>query len=106
MHSEISETNDGLNTVRNRAGLGSISYSLDAIKQERLHEFSFEGLRWFDIVRWGDVDNAFSDTFEVNNSGIDGTYQTMYRTETKGLLPVPETEIRLLNGSYNQNPGW
>lgn len=106
MHSEISGTADGLNAVRNRAGLGPVGYSLAAIKQERLHEFSFEGLRWFDLVRWGDVDTAFTDSFPVNNSGIPGTYQATYRSETKGLLPVPETEISLLNGVYQQNPGW
>ncbi|WP_339918413.1 RagB/SusD family nutrient uptake outer membrane protein [Yeosuana marina] len=107
MHSEITETADGLNAVRARAGYTTpIPYSLDAIKEERLHEFAFEGLRWFDLVRWGDVDTAFTGSIPVNNSGIDGTYQTTYRPETKGLLPIPETEIRLLNGVYSQNPGW
>lgn len=106
MHSEISGTADGLNAVRNRSGLGPVGYSLEAIKQERLHEFAFEGLRWFDLVRWGDVNSAYSDSFPVRNSGIVGTYKTTYRTETKGLVSIPETEIRLSNGIYNQNPGW
>lgn len=107
MHSEISGTATGLNAVRARAGYTTpIGYSLAALKQERLHEFAFEGLRWFDIVRWGDVNTSFNDTFPVNNSGINGTYKTTYRPETKGLLSIPETEIRLLNGVYKQNPGW
>lgn len=106
MHSEITGTATGMNAVRNRAGLPAIDYSLDALKQERLHEFSFEGLRWFDLVRWGDVDTAFNYTLNVRNSGIDATYKANYRTETKGLVPIPETEIRLSNGVYQQNPGW
>lgn len=106
MHSEISQTADGLNDVRNRVGLGPVGYSLDAIKEERLHEFAFEGLRWFDLVRWGDVDTAFSGSIPVNNSGVSATYSTTYRPETKGLLPVPEQDIRLLNGLWEQNPGW
>ena len=106
MHSEISETPNGLNQVRARAGLSSVGYSLEALKEERLHELSFEGLRWFDIVRWGDVDTAFNGTIPVNNSGIAGTYSITYRSETKGLLPIPETEIRLSGGLYQQNPGW
>ena len=106
MHSEITETATGLNLVRQRATLPAIGYSLNAIKQERLHEFSFEGLRWFDIVRWGDVDTAFNGSINVRNSGVDATYKVTYRSETKGLLPIPETERDLSNGAYKQNPGW
>ena len=106
MHSEITQTANGMNAVRERAGLDPIGYSLDAIKQERLHELAFEGLRWFDIVRWGDVDTAFNGTIEVRNSGVDAVYKANYRSETKGLVPIPETEMRLANGIYEQNPGW
>jgi len=106
MHSEITGTATGMNAVRLRAGLLPVGYSLDALKEERLHELSFEGLRWFDIVRWGDVDTAFNGTINVRNSGVDATYQVNYRSETKGLVPIPETEMRLGNGIYEQNPGW
>lgn len=106
MHSEITKTATGLNAVRTRAGLSAVGYTLDAIKQERLHEFAFEGLHWFDLVRWGDVNTAFNDAFPVRNSGSDATYSVKYRAETKGLMPIPETEMRLSNGVYNQNPGW
>ena len=106
MHSEITKTATGLNAVRSRAGLPAVGYSLDAIKQERLHEFAFEGLHWFDLIRWGDVNTAFNDSFPVRNSGSDGTYTAKYRPETKGLVTIPETEMRLSNGVYNQNPGW
>ena len=106
MHSEITETATGLNAVRDRAGLDAVSYSLAAIKQERLHEFAFEGLRWFDLVRWGDVETAFNFTLNVKNTGIDATYKVNYRPEIKGLVPIPETEMRLANGVYEQNPGW
>lgn len=106
MHSEITGTADGMNAVRARAGLDPVAYSLDALKEERLHEFAFEGLRWFDIVRWGDVETAFNYTLDVRNSGIDAKYSVNYRSETKGLMPLPETEVRLSNGVYEQNPGW
>ncbi|HDR51388.1 MAG TPA: RagB/SusD family nutrient uptake outer membrane protein [Mariniphaga anaerophila] len=106
MHSEISGTADGLNAVRARAGLDPVQYSLEALKQERMHELAFEGLRWFDLVRWGDVDNAFNDAIPVRNSGSEAIYRVTYRPETKGRVPIPETEIRLSNGVYEQNPGW
>lgn len=107
MHSEISGTPNGINMVRQRAGLEPVEgYSLAALKEERLHEFAFEGLRWFDLVRWGDVESAFNFTVDVVNSGIESKYSVNYRPETKGLVPIPETEIRLSNGIYEQNPGW
>jgi len=106
MHSEISETATQMNKVRVRAGLEPIAYTFEDLKKERLHEFAFEGLRWFDLVRWGDVTTAFDGTIDVRNSGIEAKYSVTYRPETKGLLPVPETEVRLSNGAYEQNPGW
>ena len=110
MLSELTEDAQYMNQVRDRAGLDPIAYSLDALKQERLYELAFEGLRWFDLVRWGDVNdnskNFFDNTIQVGNSGTVATYQVNYRPETKGLVSIPETEIRLSNGVYEQNPGW
>lgn len=109
MHSELTETADGMNAVRARAGLESVAYSLEALKEERMHELAFEGLRWFDLVRWGDVENGnnfYNNEITVNSSGVETTYQTSYRTETKGLVSIPESEIRLSDGVYEQNPGW
>lgn len=106
MHSEITKTATAMNSVRSRAGLPAVAYSIEAIKEERLHEFAFEGLHWFDLVRWGDVKTAFNDAFPVRNVGVNANYSAKYRAETKGLLSIPETEIRLSNGVYTQNPGW
>ncbi len=107
MHSEITQTPDGMDDVRERAGLDPLgAYTLEALKEERLHELAFEGLRWFDLVRWGDCETAFNYTLDVRNSGVDAQYSVTYRPITKGLLPIPETEVRLSNGVYQQNPGW
>lgn len=106
MHSEISGTATGMNAVRARAGLNPVPYTLAALKQERMHELAFEGLRWFDLVRWGDVNTAFNDIIPVRNSGSEANYRVNYRPATKGLVPIPETEMRLSNGVYVQNPGW
>ncbi len=114
MHSELTETVTGINKIRERSGLNPIgSYSILALKKERMYEFAFEGIRWFDLVRWGDLDqstnnktNYFGREVSVTNTGVEGTYTVNYRSETKGLVPIPESEIRLSNGVYKQNPGW
>lgn len=110
MHSELTETSNGMNQVRRRAGLADIPYSLDALKKERMYEFAFEGIRWFDLVRWGDVSNPAKNYYmqevNVNNMGVPAKYSISYRPETKALVSIPESEIRLSNEKYKQNPGW
>jgi hypothetical protein len=110
MHSELTETVTQMNKVRARAGLTPLTaYTLEVLKSERLHELAFEGLRWFDLVRWGDVEgtnNYYVKEVDVMNSGVAGKYKVTYRPETKGLVTIPESEIRLSNGVYQQNPGW
>lgn len=110
MHSELTETATGLNEVRARVSLPPIAFSLDSLKKEREYEFAFEGVRWFDLVRWGDVENPAKNYYavpvNVMNSGVAGVYVNAYRPEIKGLVPIPESEVRLSNGVYVQNPGW
>ena len=53
MQSELKENTDGINRVRERAGLSPISsYSLQALQNERRWELAFESIRWNDIRRW------------------------------------------------------
>jgi len=109
MQSELTEDPQYMNKVRERVGLEDIEYSLENLKEERAHELAFESLRWYDLIRWGDVEtsnNYWSQPLDITNNGVDASYSVSYRTETKGLLSIPETEIRLSNGVYEQNPGW
>ncbi len=114
MHSELTETADGMNQVRRRAGLGDIPYSLEALKTERYHELAFEGLRYFDLIRWHDCKKAFDalGTIKVADGafGPGGTYPNDYSvtgwTEDKKFIQIPESQIRLSGGVLKQNPGW
>ncbi|HQN93982.1 MAG TPA: RagB/SusD family nutrient uptake outer membrane protein [Prolixibacteraceae bacterium] len=94
--------------VRTRAGLASKPVSLDAIKLERRHELAFEGVRWFDLLRWHEEEAALTavKNFNVKNIGIEEPYTGIYRSETNGFLPIPESEILLSEGVLEQNPGW
>jgi starch-binding outer membrane protein, SusD/RagB family len=95
--------------VRERAGLarGSKTVSLEAIKQERRIELCFEGLRYFDLLRWHDAEAAF--TAATNIATYDGaspvTYQVSFNPD-RAFLKIPESQIRLSNGTLVQNPGW
>ncbi|MFA9391525.1 MAG: RagB/SusD family nutrient uptake outer membrane protein [Prolixibacteraceae bacterium] len=103
-----SKAQEYFDLVRTRAGLTSKPVSLAAIKAERRHELAFEGIRYFDLLRWHDEDAAFAAVKDVPvlNAGLEDTYTSTYRSETNGFLPIPEQEIALSNGQLLQNPGW
>ena len=114
MHSELTGTADGLNRVRERAGLPAVSYSETALRNERRWELAFEGTRWSDIRRWGIAKEALTDQLGSNiyNRGVATTmkdqgagYATRYEA-TKGFMPIPQSEIDLSNGVLKQNSGW
>ncbi len=49
-----------LDAVRARVELPSVAVAMEAIKTERRMELAGEGHRWFDLVRWGDAEQALA----------------------------------------------
>jgi hypothetical protein len=114
MHAELSQDATGLNRVRARVGLPPVSYSLDAIKKERRWELAFEGLRYFDLMRWGDAATqlAKQEGVAIKNRGVDavmkafgGGYKARYEA-TGGFWPIPQSQVELSDGVLTQNKGW
>lgn len=114
MHAELTETATNLNRVRARAGLPAINYSLAALKRERRWELSFEGLRYFDLMRWHDAADALAsqEGVAIKNKNVDtqmrgfgGGYRARYEA-TGGFWAIPTSQIALSNGVLTQNKGW
>jgi len=80
-----------LNMIRTRAGLGNITATLAAIKQERRVEFGMEGERFYDLVRWGDAISVLS--------------PLGYQDRNK-YYPIPQTAIDQAGGVLVQNPNY
>lgn len=127
---------DAINLVRARAGQPAIKAGSQAemrqlIRRERAVEFAAEGLRLFDIRRWGIVakamtgpvvgvslkqdDPASAPTFD-NDNIPDYTASAAKRLKTRNqnrvntaekykLWPIPQGEIDK-NKNIVQNPGW
>ncbi len=109
MKDELTETNTGMTALRDRAGLDPVPYTLEALKAERMYEFAFEAVRWYDLVRWGDVysgNNYYVQPVNVMNNKIEEAYSITPPAAQKGLLPIPETEVSISNGVYTENAGW
>ena len=94
--------------VRTRAGLASKPATLGNIKIERRHELAFEGLRYHDLMRWHDLESAFSivKNIPVLNANVPSTYNAKYRPETNGFLAIPPNQITISGGVLEQNQGW
>lgn len=103
-----SHAQEYLDAVRSRAGLSSVPVTLENIKKERRHELAFEGIRLFDLMRWGDLEAAVAQVKDipVTNNGVPGTVTKTYRPESRGFLQIPWSQISLSNGVLKQNPGW
>jgi hypothetical protein len=110
MGAELGSTNaqQYYDRVRTRAGLPTRQATLENIKEERRFEFAFEGIRYFDLLRWHDMEAATSVqvNIPVKNNNVDALYTAKYRPETGGFLPIPESQIRLSEGVLIQNAGW
>ncbi|MBN1185199.1 MAG: RagB/SusD family nutrient uptake outer membrane protein [Bacteroidales bacterium] len=103
-----SHAQEYLDAVRERAGLPSVPVTLENIKNERRHELAFEGIRLYDLMRWGDLVSAIAQVKDipVTNNGVPGTVTKTYRPETRGFLQIPWTQISLSKGVLKQNQGW
>jgi hypothetical protein len=95
---ELSGAEEDLNIIRNRAGLPDTKATdqqslMNAIMQERRVELFTEwGSRWFDLKRWGIIDNVLS----IEKPGWKSTDQ---------LYPIPQQEI-MSNPNLKQNAGY
>jgi hypothetical protein len=97
-----------VNQVRARVGLAPISaanYNQTSLRlymrTERGRELAGEGQRWFDINRWGLLDNQSGLNYLIN---LDPDFTNFVLGKSK-LLPIPQTDIDL-DPSIKQNPGY
>lgn len=95
---------DGIvNQVRARAGLGIISnVTLARLMEERRKEFAAEGTRWHDLVRSGLITTVMPAWITKDDVG-----RAMQPFQTNYILyPVPQSELDVKPGLYEQNLGY
>ncbi len=86
----------------------------DIIHRERIIELSFEGHKYFDVLRWKEADRYFLSPMKGwNTTGVDPAqfYVLMtlqprvWQTPRDYLMPIPLSDINR-NPNLIQNPGW
>ena len=115
MAAELGSTNalQYVNDVHTRAGLDPLTeVNKDIIFEERRLEFAFEGLRFWDLLRYDNTLAYAADKVafdgKVLNGGVeeDKVIDGANLLLTRGLFQIPNNEITLSNGVLKQNPGW
>ena len=93
-----------LDQIRQRAGVASIPVSLENIKSERRKEFLGEGMRFWDLIRWGDAASVLTENDAEHNS-----VRTFDPNKDK-WVPIPQSEMSRTAGTgefeLKQNPGY
>ncbi|MGQ8335558.1 RagB/SusD family nutrient uptake outer membrane protein [Sunxiuqinia sp. A32] len=81
-------------------------YARKALRFERRLEFATESPRFFDLVRWGIAAETLNNYFQIEKTRwiyLDEAFFTKGRDE---YLPIPNNQIVLTEGLYQQNNGW
>ena len=120
---EMLQIKKAFNPIRYRAGLPGLSGGEGKeevqrlLEKERMIEFLFENRRYYDVRRWGIMEQVESEP--IRGMNIEGSKDVYFnrvipntsrigaRIVNKRLafLPIPLNEVRLLP-SLDQNPGW
>ena len=124
MLTELTGDKKFMNEVQARAGVPQTDYSLKAVQNERRWEFAFEGLRFNDMRRWTGKDTkggyasqalqAQKGKQMVCNGDVANKRSMEHMTcswtkryeDTNGFLAKPLSQITLMEGGLEQNPGW
>lgn len=114
---DLGEAVSFLNLIRTRAGIpANIAIASQAelrakMRHERRVELAFEGLRYYDMIRWRIGDqvrkgNAYGARLKAVNENMDNKLmEKRFWDDKMYLFPIPQA-ARDLNPNLTQNTGW
>ena len=77
-----------------------------ALMWERRMEFAMEGVRFFDLVRWGIAAQTLNDYFTVEKVRHPFLLYAQFTKNQHEYFPIPQEQIVFTNGLYVQNKGY
>ena len=99
-----------VNKVRNRANMADLSsVTMETIKQERVLEFALEGHRFYDLLRWGELTERFSELTASDplfKKFISATDYNGFVVNKHEWLPIPINELNSNPYITENNPGY
>jgi len=108
-YSNVSGALGYVNKIRQRAGCDqyattlTVAQAMAAVKKERRIELMGEGVRWFDMIRYGEWKSGTLAKFKRYN------YYKVDAANVKDgryLYPIPQSQMLVVPGLYIQNTGY
>lgn len=90
-----------LNDVRQRPGINmpaKVALTREIIRNERRVELAYEGIRYYDIIRW-DIAKDVIPTIQYDEKG-------RMRKFDGNLWPIPQTQMDIMSDVWEQNAPW
>ncbi len=84
----------------------SQDFARSAVRFERRLELGMEGHRYFDLVRWGILEETMNTYFPNEERTIPGIDLGLEVLPKHNVFPIPLEAIDLSNGVLIQNPEW
>jgi len=81
-------------------------FARNALRWERRLEFAMEGVRFFDLVRWGVADVYVNDYLAVEKTKKNYLAASVFKKNRDEYFPIPLAQINFSKRLYEQNFGW
>lgn len=81
-------------------------FALQAVMWENRLELACEGRRFFDLMRWGQLEPVMNAYIAKEGSRFAWFRQGRFVAGRDEFLPVPQPQMNYSQGSYTQNPGY
>jgi starch-binding outer membrane protein, SusD/RagB family len=84
----------------------SQDFARTALRWERRLEFAMEGIRFFDLVRWGIAAEYLNKYFAEETPERQYLKDAQFTKNKHEYFPIPQKQIDFSKGLYKQNYGW
>ncbi len=81
-------------------------FAMEALIWENRLETACEGRRFFDLMRWGKLEEEMNKHFEIEKTRFDWFNNAHFVSGRDEFLPIPQAQMNWSKGTYTQNPGY
>jgi hypothetical protein len=81
-------------------------FAWKAMQWENRLELACEGRRFFDLQRWGILEETMNSYFAVEKNRFSWMNNARFTAGRDEYFPIPQPQINWAKGNYTQNPGY